>query len=90
MNIGNFRSAACGLLLLGALGLLGGCSDQKEQEEKGADDAPQETDHDAPAEEPQAADDAPAEKEAGPVIPPTSERMALLRKLEIELLEVEK
>lgn len=55
--------------------------DEEEPEEK--------EDHDAPV-EPQAADDAPAEKEAGPVIPPTSERMALLRKLEIELLEVEK
>ena len=62
--------------------------DDDEQEEKGAE-ALQETDHDAPAEE-QAADDAPAEPEAGPVIPPTSERMALLRKLQMELLEVEK
>ena len=57
--------------------------DEEETEEK--------QDQDAPAEK-QAADGAPAEPEAGPDVPPTSERMALLQKLkmEMELLEVDK
>jgi len=62
--------------------------DEEEAEEKGAGDVPAETDQDAPPEG--AADDAPAEPEAGPEAPPTSERMALLRKLQVELLEVDK
>lgn len=60
--------------------------EEEESEEKG--DKPAE-DHDAPVAE-QAADDTPAEPEAGPDVPPTSERMALLRKLQLELLEVDK
>lgn len=62
--------------------------EEEDAEEKGAEDVPAETDQDAPPEG--AADDAPAEPEAGPEAPPTSERMALLRKLQVELLEVDK
>ena len=48
-----------------------------------------ERDHDAPAEPERAAEDTPQDEDAGPVIPPTSERLAVLRQLEAELLEVE-
>jgi len=44
-------------------------------------------DHDAPPIE-EAADDTPEDEDAGPDIPPTSERLALIAELE-ELLEVE-
>ena len=46
-------------------------------------------DHDAPAEPERAAEDTPEDEDAGPDIPPTSERLAMLRRLELELLEVE-
>lgn len=49
-----------------------------------------ERNHDAPpAEDAGAADDTPQDEDAGPDIPPTSERLAVLRQLEAELLEVE-
>jgi len=49
-----------------------------------------ERNHDAPPEQDTgAADDTPQDEDAGPDIPPTSERLAVLRQLEAELLEVE-
>jgi len=60
-------------------GLIQDVAEDEEAEEK-------EEGHEAPAEARAAEDMA----EAGPVIPPTSERLATLRKLQMELLEVEK
>lgn len=51
-------------------------------------DEEEKSDHDAPRET-GAADDTPENEEAGPEIPPTSERMAMVNRLELELLEVE-
>ena len=53
--------------------------------------APEQENHDAPAELQQAADDTPTDEPAGPDIPPTEERLALVEQLAQEMrhLEVE-